>query len=62
MAAFEDFQSVVDRLSVRERELLRDLIQQCREDLLAARSEEARVRVVEEFVTEAHDRSKPVKR
>ena len=62
MGAFEEFQSVLDRLSAQERELLKEVIQRAREDLLAARSEEARVRVAEEFITEAHDRAKPVKR
>jgi len=59
MAAVNEFQNVVDRLSARERETLSDYVRQVRDDLLAARSEEARVRIAEEFIVEAHDRLKP---
>ena len=62
MAASDLFQSVVDSLSAKERDLVKEHIQMWREDLLAARSEEARVRLVEEFIRDVHERLMPVKR
>jgi hypothetical protein len=53
MAAHEMFESFTAGLPERDRELLRDLIGARRSDMLAARSEEARVRVAEEFLREA---------
>ncbi len=62
MAAVNEFQSAVERLSVREQELLKEFVRQTQEDLLAARSEEARVRIAETFIAEAHDRLTSSKR
>jgi hypothetical protein len=56
MAAFERYQAVVASLPNRDRDALKDMIQREWEELLAARSEEARVRLVDTFVAEAHDR------
>jgi hypothetical protein len=53
MAAREMFESFTAGLPERDRETLRDLIGARRADMLAARSEEARVRVAEEFQREA---------
>ncbi len=62
MAGVNEFQSAVERFSAREQELLKDLVRETREDMLAARSEEARVRIAETFIAEAHDRLKSAKR
>ncbi len=61
MAAFDRYRNVVGTLSERERELLKDVIQREWEELLAARSEEARVRLVDEFIDEIHEPSRGVK-
>ena len=53
MAAREMFESFAAALPERDRELLRELIAARRGDMLSARSEEARVRVAEEFMREA---------
>jgi hypothetical protein len=47
------FESFITALPERERGILRELIGARRVDMLAARSEEARVRVAEEFIREA---------
>jgi hypothetical protein len=47
------FESFIAALPERDREVLRDLIGVRRSDMLAARSEEARVRVADEFIREA---------
>ncbi len=53
MAARDMFESFTAALPEREKELLRDLIGARRTDMMAARSEEARVRMAEEFIREA---------
>ena len=55
MAAFDTFQHFNESLRQAERELLRDLTRRRREELLAARSEDARVRLVEDFIQEVHN-------
>ena len=55
MSAAESFESFVASLSTSEREQFRDLLRSRREDLLAARSEEARLRTVEELIQEIRD-------
>lgn len=62
MAAIEMFESFLAALPQKDRETLNDIIRYQREDLLAARSEEARVRSVTEFIKEAHDRLQPIRR
>ena len=62
MAAREMFESFITALPERERELLRELIAARRGDMLAARSEEARVRVAEEFIREARTNLKVQKK
>ncbi|HTY58211.1 MAG TPA: hypothetical protein VMF59_05310 [Bacteroidota bacterium] len=53
MAARDMFEAFTASLPERDRELLRDLIGARRVDMLAARSEEARVRIADEFIREA---------
>jgi hypothetical protein len=55
MAAVEMFESVLAELSDKERAAIEDSIKGKRTDLLAARSEEARVRLVSEFQREVRD-------
>ena len=54
MAAIDLFDNYTAGLSVREREQLKGLIDNTGRDLLASRSEEARVRVVNDFIRESH--------
>jgi len=54
MAAEDLFNAFTAALPERDRDALRDVIRERREDMLAARSEEARVRLAEHFVREAH--------
>jgi hypothetical protein len=56
------FESFITALPERERELLRELIAARRGDMLAARSEEARVRAAEEFIREARTNLKVQKK
>jgi hypothetical protein len=62
MAAWELFTSFLDALSEKERDALKGLVASHREDLLAARSEEARVRMAYDFVKEAKEQVKVAKR
>lgn len=62
MAAAELYQNYLASLSDKDRVQLIELIRYSREDLLAARSEEARVRIAEEFIREAHDRLRAARR
>jgi hypothetical protein len=62
MAAWDAFEQFIAALSAAERDALKELIEFQRADLLAARSEEARLRSVEEFINEAHERFQSVKR
>lgn len=56
MAAENTFQSFNSLLSDRERAIFKQLIQQTTEELLAARSEDARIRIVNSYLEEIHDR------
>jgi hypothetical protein len=62
MAAVDLFENVVKELTDRERQQLSDLILGVRGDMFAARSEEARLRIVNEFIRDAHDLSRAPKR
>lgn len=54
MAAQDTFDSFNASLSNAERVQLRDFIKVNREELLASRSEDARVRLVHEYIREVH--------
>jgi hypothetical protein len=56
------FESLVSALPERDREALRELIAARRADMLAVRSEEARVRVGEEFMRETRGSPKAPKK
>ena len=55
MAAQDTFDSFNASLSDSEREQLRDFVSAKREELLASRSEDARVRLVHEYIKELHE-------
>ena len=55
MAAMDVFERSLGELSQPTRQTLSSLIARTREDLLAARSEDARERIVRDFVRNAHD-------
>ena len=55
MAAQDTFDAVVSSLTATERDQLKDYLRTKREELLAARSEDARVRLTTEFTEEVHD-------
>jgi len=59
MAATERFEEYIGALAKREREAIQGVLSHFRAELLAARSEEARVRMVEEFVKDIRDRLSP---
>lgn len=54
MAASDLFRTVVGKLRESERANFSVLIERTQADLLAARSEEARVRIVHHFIDELH--------
>jgi hypothetical protein len=54
MAAFDLFCTVTGELTDAERTAAAELIARAQADLLAARSEEARVRIVHGFITDLH--------
>jgi hypothetical protein len=56
------FESFIAALPERDREMLRELIGARRGDMLAARSEEARVRVADEFIREVRTSMKVQKK
>jgi hypothetical protein len=62
MAAMDTFLSVLDSMTPRERDLLQDLVRNQESDLLASRSEEARVRLVNEFIRQVHESLPPHKK
>jgi hypothetical protein len=62
MAAVDLFETVVRELTDRERQQLSDLILSARSDMFAARSEEARVRIANDFIRNAHDLVRALKR
>jgi len=53
MAAQDMFDAFTSALPERDREALREVIRARREDMFAARSEEARVRLADQFIREA---------
>jgi len=55
MSAMETFCKFNDSLSETERKLLKDLIQSRSEELLSARSEDARVRLTTAYIEEAKE-------
>jgi adenylate cyclase len=55
MAATDLFDRFVKQLTENERQVLSRMIASYRNDLQGARSEEARVRIAEEFIRSAHD-------
>jgi hypothetical protein len=62
MAATDTFESILGDLGDRDREVLKNLILMTREDILAARSEEARLRTVDDFARIIHDALHPARR
>ena len=56
MAAFDTYTSFCASLGAQEKRNLNEFLNQERAQLLAARSEEARVRIVTEMIKEVHDR------
>jgi hypothetical protein len=56
MAAFDTYTSFLASLGAKDRRDLKDFLTEERSQLLAARSEEARVRIVTEMIKEVHDR------
>jgi hypothetical protein len=55
MAAYDALEGFVGSLSDGERKALREELKTLRAELLAARSEDARVRLVHEFIREASE-------
>ena len=55
MAALDLFESIVTELSERERTMLAESLRSWRTDMLAARSEDARVRLVSDFIQEIRE-------
>ncbi|MEW6511911.1 MAG: hypothetical protein AB1428_13245 [Bacteroidota bacterium] len=62
MAAWDTFTAFMQSLTDHERELLADLIAAARQDLFAARSEEARVHIVEDLMRSAREAFRSVRR
>ena len=62
MAAFDMFENYIRSLGAAESEALKDVIRERRKDLFAARSEDARIRLVDEFITELQEKRGPVRR
>ncbi|HUI63517.1 MAG TPA: hypothetical protein VL126_01655 [Bacteroidota bacterium] len=62
MAAQETFASYLSSITPREREALKDLITTTQSDLFAARSEEARLRVVNDFLRDSRSALKVQKK
>jgi phage shock protein A len=56
MAATDSFNAAIDQLAPPQRQALSRYIGEIREQMLAARSEDARVRLLEQFLREMHDR------
>ena len=59
MAAKERFEEYIGGLTPRERETVQGVLTHYRAELLVARSEDARVRIVDEFVKDIRDRLGP---
>jgi hypothetical protein len=56
MAAFDTYQVFTRSIPERDQQALRELQLMTWNDLVAARSEEARLRVVENYMREVHER------
>jgi hypothetical protein len=56
MAAFDTFHSFNGSLSDEQRKSLGDFIKRQTDELLAARSEDARIRIVDRYLQEVHGR------
>jgi hypothetical protein len=61
MAAFDTFDDFNASLSTEEKEQLKDLVSAKWSELLAARSEDARVRLVHEYIKTVHDTLLPTR-
>lgn len=61
MAAKDAFESFINLLTAETKEKLRDFIREQRAEMFAARSEDERSRITDEFVKEVHDRVKKSK-
>lgn len=61
MAATDAFESALAKFSPVERQALAEYIANVREQLEMARSEDARIRLLEMFLQEAHDRLEGVR-
>lgn len=55
MAATDSLSSFLSALSDTDKEKLRDMIADIKQQMYAARSEDARVRIVQGFLAEAHE-------
>jgi hypothetical protein len=55
MAAVDQFEAVIGGIAKPDRAVLAGFFKASREDLLAARSEDARARIVDEFVRRVHE-------
>lgn len=56
MAAKDAFEHFINTLTPETKEKLRDFIREQRAEMFAARSEDERSRITDEFVKEVHDR------
>lgn len=61
MAITETFEAAVARFSPTERQALAEYIRNVREQMVMARSEDARLRVLEVFLEQAHERLQGVR-
>lgn len=58
MAAVDTFESFVDTLATEDKTKVKDFIREQREQMFAARSEDARTRITYEFIKELRERIK----
>jgi len=56
MAASDLFEATLNQLSSNERERVKDFVSSQRKEMFAARSEDARTRIVHDFIKELHAR------
>ena len=62
MAAYDSFEHFNASLSLGDRKSLRDLIKARNAELLAARSEDARLRLLQSYIEEVHELLREVKK
>jgi hypothetical protein len=55
MAAYDALESFIASLTEASRTATKESVKMLRSEMVAARSEEARVRIVQEFIRETHD-------